>query len=166
MKLTEHAVHRRVATSAIIVALAVVGLYGLWHLPVDFLPSVTYPLIKVHIWWRGATPEEIDKNLADPIERQMAKVDNLDYLESSCIEGMYTLQANFKYGVPVEVAHQDALAAMARAGMIGFFGAAGLAIGALERAIDDIQAALVQRAPDIVAEKLMARTFLNNPTAK
>ncbi len=114
MKLTEHAVHRRVATSAIIVALAVVGLYGLWHLPVDFLPSVTYPLIKVHIWWRGATPEEIDKNLADPIERQMATVDNLDYLESSCIEGMYTLQANFKYGVPVEVAHQDALAAMAR----------------------------------------------------
>lgn len=115
MKLTHYAVHRRLATSAIVVALAVLGLYGLWRLPVDFLPSITYPMIKVHIWWRGATPEEIDKSIADPIERQMAMVDDLDYLESSSIEGMYTLHANFKYGVNVDVAYQDALAAMARA---------------------------------------------------
>jgi HAE1 family hydrophobic/amphiphilic exporter-1 len=114
MKLTRYAVHRRLATSAIVLALAVLGLYGLWRLSVDFLPSITYPMIKVHIWWRGATPEEIDKNIADPIERQMATVDDLDFLESSSIEGMYTLQANFKYGVNVDVAYQDALAAMAR----------------------------------------------------
>jgi len=114
MKLTDYAVHRRLATSAIVVALVVLGLYGLWRLPVDFLPDITYPMIKVHIWWRGATPEEIDRNLADPIERQMATVDDLDYLESSSIEGMYTLLVNFQYGVNVDVAYQDALAAMAR----------------------------------------------------
>lgn len=114
MKLTQYAVHRRLATSAILLALVVLGLYGLWRLPVDFLPDITYPMIKVHIWWRGATPEEIDRNIADPIERQMATVDDLDYLESSTIEGMYTLQANFQYGVDVDVAYQDALAAMAR----------------------------------------------------
>jgi hydrophobe/amphiphile efflux-1 (HAE1) family protein len=114
MRLTHQAVHRRLATGAIVVALVVLGLYGVWRLPVDFLPNITYPMIKVHIWWRGATPEEIDKNIADPIERQMATVDDLDYLESSSIEGMYTLQANFKYGVNVDVAYQDALAAMAR----------------------------------------------------
>jgi hydrophobe/amphiphile efflux-1 (HAE1) family protein len=114
MKLTDYAVHRRLATGAIVVALVVLGLYGLWRLPVDFLPNITYPMIKVHIWWRGATPDEIDRNIADPIERQMATVDDLDFLESSSIEGMYTLQANFKYGVDVNVAYQDALAAMAR----------------------------------------------------
>jgi len=114
MKLTQYAVHRRLATSAIVVALVVLGVYGLWQLPVDFLPDITYPMIKVHIWWRGATPEEIDKNIAEPLERQMATVDDLDYLESSSIEGMYTLLANFKYGVDVNVAYQDALAAMAR----------------------------------------------------
>lgn len=114
MKLTSYSIHRRLATSAIVLALVVLGLYGLWRLPVDFLPNVTYPLIKVHIWWPGATPEEIDKSIADPIERQMATVDDIDYLDSSSIEGMYTLQANFKYGVDVDVAYQDALAAMAR----------------------------------------------------
>jgi len=114
MKITRYAVHRNLATSAMVVALVVLGLYALWQLPVDFLPNMTYPLIKVHIWWRGATPEEIEKNIADPVERQMATVDDLDYLESSSIEGMYTLQANFQYSVDVDVAYQDALAAMAR----------------------------------------------------
>lgn len=114
MKITEYAVYRRLATSAIVLALVVLGLYGLWRLPLDFLPDITYPMIKVHVWWRGATPDEIDRNLADPIERQMATVDNLDYLESSSIEGMYTLLVNFQYGVDIDVAYQDALAAMAR----------------------------------------------------
>ena len=95
MKITQYALNRRLATSTIAVAFVVLGLFTLWQLPVDFLPDITYPMIKVHIWWRGATPEEIDKNIADPVERQMATVDGLDYLESSSIEGMYTLQANF-----------------------------------------------------------------------
>ncbi len=114
MRLTRFAVQRRLATGAIVVALMALGYYGLRGLPVDFLPGITYPMIKVHIWWRGATPEEIDKSIADPIERQMATVDGLDYLESSAIEGMYTLLVNFRYGVDVDVAYQDALAAMAR----------------------------------------------------
>jgi hydrophobe/amphiphile efflux-1 (HAE1) family protein len=114
MRITAYSVHRRLATSAMVLALVVLGLYGLWRLPLDFLPDITYPMIKVHVWWRGATPEEIDRNIADPIERQMATVDNLDYLDSSSIEGMYTLLVNFEYGVDIDVAYQDALAAMAR----------------------------------------------------
>ena len=115
MKITTYAVRRRIAAGVISIALVVLGIYSFMLMPVNFLPDVTYPLIKVHIWWRGATPEEISTNIADPLERQMAMVDNLDYLESSSIEGMYTLLANFKYGVNVDVAYQDALAAMARA---------------------------------------------------
>ena len=114
MKVTTAAVKRRIATSVIALALAVLGVYGLLQLPVNFLPDMTYPLIRIHVWWRGATPAEIETNLADPIERQMATVDGLDSLESSSIEGMYTLVANFRYEVNVDVAYQDSLAAMAR----------------------------------------------------
>jgi len=115
MKLTQYSVHRRLATSSIVLALVVLGFYGLWRLPVDYLPSVTYPLVRVTIWWRGATPDEIEKNIAEIIEREMATVDRLDSLESSAIEGMYTLEVSFEYGADVDVAYQDALAAMARA---------------------------------------------------
>ncbi|RJQ65797.1 MAG: efflux RND transporter permease subunit [Desulfobacteraceae bacterium] len=115
MKTTHYAVHRRLATSAIVVALVVLGLYGLWRLPVDYLPNITYPLVKVQIKWQGATPEEIDTNIADPLERLMSTVDRLDYLESSSIEGMYNLNVYFEYGANVDIAFQDALAALTRA---------------------------------------------------
>jgi len=114
MRITQWTINRRLATGAIVFTLLVLGIYGMLRLPVDLLPNVTYPMIKVHIWWRGATPEDVERNIADPIERQMATVDGIDYLNSSSIEGMYTLEANFKYGVDVDVAYQDALAAMAR----------------------------------------------------
>ena len=114
MKITDYSVRRRLATSAIVLALAVLGLYGLMRLPVNFLPDMTYPMVKLNIFWPGATPEEIERSLADPIERQMMTVDGLDYLESSSIEGMYSLIANFGYGVDIDVAYQDATASLAR----------------------------------------------------
>jgi len=115
MKLTHHAVHRRLATSAIVIALVVLGIYGLWQIPVDLLPNITYPLVKVRINWPGAAPDEIDADIADPVERLMATVDRLDYLESSSIEGLYTLDVHFEYGADIDVAFQDVLAALTRA---------------------------------------------------
>jgi hydrophobe/amphiphile efflux-1 (HAE1) family protein len=99
----------------LVIALISMGLFGLARLDVDYLPDIAYPMIKIHIWWRGATPDEIETNIAEPIERVMATVDNLDYLESSSIEGMYTLLVNCQYGVDVEAAFQDVVSAMARA---------------------------------------------------
>ncbi|TVM13868.1 AcrB/AcrD/AcrF family protein [Oceanidesulfovibrio indonesiensis] len=115
MKITHYAVHRRLATSAIVIALMVLGFYGLWQLPVDYLPNITYPLVKVQIKWQGATPEDIDTEIADPVERLMATVDRLDYLESSSIEGQYNLNVYFEYGANVDIAFQDVLAALTRA---------------------------------------------------
>ena len=115
MKTTDYAVRRRLATSAIVLALVVLGLYGLWRLPVDYLPNITYPLVKIQIKWPGATPEEIDTDIADPVERLMSTVDRLDSLESSFVEGLYNLDVNFEYGADVDVAFQDALAALTRA---------------------------------------------------
>jgi len=116
MRITHYSVHRRLATSAIATAMVVLGLYGLFRLPVDFLPDVTYPLVKLQIRWPGATPEEIDKDIADPLERLMATVDNLDALESFAREGVYSLDVSFNYGTDIDVAFQDVLAALTRAG--------------------------------------------------
>ncbi len=115
MKLTEFAVKRKVATLAVVSAFVVLGVASFVQLPVDFLPSITYPLIKVHIWWRGATTEEVEEHIADALEKEMASLEGLDYLESSSTEGGYTLQVNFRYDVDVNVAFQDVQAAMVRA---------------------------------------------------
>ena len=112
MKLTSVSIRRPVAVFALMATALVLGFYGYFNLPTDFLPEITYPMIKVHIFWRGATPEEINDNIADPIERTLSTVDDLDYLDSSAIEGMYTLLVNFEYGTDVDVAYQDVVAKM------------------------------------------------------
>ena len=114
MKITAATLRRPIAAGVLALSVFVVGLFSLTRLDVDYLPEIIYPMIKIHIWWRGATPDEIDTNIADPLERVLATVDNLDYLESSSIEGMYTLLVNFQYGVDVEEAYQDVITAMGR----------------------------------------------------
>lgn len=106
------AITRRISTAIVALGLAIFGALNIGTLPVDFLPSVKYPLIKLSIVWPGATPDDIDRNLADPIERQVASVDGPDYLTSSALEGLYQLDVNYRYGV--DVAYQDTLAAFAR----------------------------------------------------
>ena len=116
MKLTTISIRRPVATLVLMATAIVLGIYGYFQLPTDFLPEITYPMIKVYVYWRGATPEEINDNIADPIERVISTVDDLDYLESSSIEGLYTLLVNFEYGTDVDVAYQDVVAKMGLAG--------------------------------------------------
>jgi len=115
MRITATTLQRPVAAVVIGIAVFATGLFSLSQLEVDYLPSITYPMVRIHVWWRGATPEEIDTNIADPLEQVMATVDNLDYLQSTSTEGMYTLLVNFRYGVKLEEAYQDVMAIMGRA---------------------------------------------------
>ena len=114
MKLTLAALKRPVAVTVLVVALFATGLFSLSQMEVNYLPNISYPMVKVHVWWRGATAEDIETNIADPLEEVISTVDGLDYIESSSIEGMYTLLINFSYDVNVEVAFQDVVAAMGR----------------------------------------------------
>ncbi len=114
MKLTEISIKRPVAVTVLVVAVFFTGLFSLGNLDVNYLPDISYPMVKIHAWWRGATADDIETNVADPIEEIISTVDGLDYIESSSIEGMYTLLINFNYDVPVEVAFQDVVAAMGR----------------------------------------------------
>jgi len=112
MKLTIQSIKRPAGTIILMVALMVVGVLGYLRLPVNMLPDLTYPLIKVYVYWPGATPEQIENEVAQVIERKMSTVDNLDYIESTCEDGLYSLLVNFDYTVNRDVAYQDVLAKM------------------------------------------------------
>ena len=114
MRLTTFSIRNKSSLLAILLGLLIIGGVSFKTLPVNFLPDLTYPLIRITILWPGATPEEIDRSIADPLERQMATVDGVDYLESSITEGNYRLMLNFTYGTDVNVAFQDTAAAMGR----------------------------------------------------
>ena len=112
MKISDISIKKPISVLVLMVAVWVIGFVALTRLPINLLPDITYPLIKVYINWRGATPEEIEDNIAEVVEQKVATVDGLDYLESQCTEGLYTLLVNFGYDVDRDVAYQDVLAKM------------------------------------------------------
>ena len=75
MNLSSLALRRPVAVVVLLLATVVLGAFGLWQLPVNLLPDITYPLVKVYINWRGATPQEIEDNIATIVERKLSTVD-------------------------------------------------------------------------------------------
>ena len=110
MTLSEASVKRPVAVSVLMLAAVVLGIFGFTGLPVNLLPDIVYPSVRVNITWRGASPEEIEDNIAEVVEPRAATVDDLDYLESSCTEGSYGLTVNFVYSADRDAAFQDVLA--------------------------------------------------------
>lgn len=112
MNITIESVKRPLGTIMMIIVLMSVGIAGFYRLPTNMLPDITYPMVKVYVYWDGATPEQIENEVATVIERKMSTVDNLDYIESSSEEGVYTLLVNFDYSVNRDVAYQDVLAKM------------------------------------------------------
>ena len=109
MNITVAAIKRPVSVIILMIAIVVVGILGYNQLATNLLPDITYPMIKVYVTWRGATPEEIEDNIATIIERKVATVDNLDYMETQCTEGLYALQVNFTYNADRDIAYQDVL---------------------------------------------------------
>lgn len=112
MKLTIESIKRPAGTIMLMIVLMVVGAAGFFRLPTNMLPDITYPMVKVYVYWPGATPEQMENEVATVVERKMATVDNLDYIESNSEEGVYTLLVNFDYSVDRDVAYQDVLAKM------------------------------------------------------
>lgn len=112
MRLSRWAIDHPVAMLVLMLAVIVVGFYGFAQLPVNLLPDITYPMVKINIRWAGATPEDIEQNIADVVERKLSTVDDLDYLETQCTEGMYQALVNFTYGTDVDIAYQDVTAKM------------------------------------------------------
>jgi len=96
----------------LMIVLMVVGIASFFRLPTNMLPDITYPMVKVYVYWPGATPEQMENEVATVIERKMATVDNLDYIESTSEEGVYTLLVNFDFSVDRDLAYQDVLAKM------------------------------------------------------
>jgi hydrophobe/amphiphile efflux-1 (HAE1) family protein len=112
MKLTIQSIKRPAGTIMLMIVVMALGVAGFFRLPTNMLPDITYPMVKVYVYWPGATPEQIENEIASVVERKMATVDNLDYIESTSEEGVYTLLVNFDFSVNRDIAYQDVLAKM------------------------------------------------------
>src|SRR6201993_5458509 len=106
-KLAEVCIRRPVFAAMIVLSLVVVGAAAYFKLGVDRFPSVDLPTVSVRTQLPGASPEEIETLVSQPIEEVVNTVDGLANLRSVSVQGTSIIIATFKLNRDIETATQD-----------------------------------------------------------
>src|ERR1051326_7549555 len=106
-KLAEICIRRPVFASMIVLSLVVIGTAGFFKLGVDRFPSVDLPTVSVRVSLPGASPEEVESLVAQPIEEVVNTVDGISELRSVSGQGTAIIIATFKLDRNLESAAPD-----------------------------------------------------------
>jgi len=107
MSLPDLSVRRPVAMSCLIIALAILGVNAYRKMGLELMPSVDIPYITVITVYPGATPEEIETDIAKRIEDKMVTIAGLKHVSSTCIENACQTLLEFRLGIDVDIAATD-----------------------------------------------------------
>ncbi|MCP1674022.1 CzcA family heavy metal efflux pump [Natronocella acetinitrilica] len=106
--ITSTAIRRPIGTLAIASVVFVLGLFYFDRLPVDLLPNVEYPQIRVTVNYPGAAPEVMEQQVTRVLERNLAAVENLVTIDSRASQGRTNVNLIFELGTNLDLAIQDA----------------------------------------------------------
>jgi HAE1 family hydrophobic/amphiphilic exporter-1 len=87
MFLSDFSVRRPVATVAIIIALMALGLMALKNLRVNQIPDVDQPILTVTIPYPGASPETVEREVINRIEKALQSIPGVDQSRATASEG-------------------------------------------------------------------------------
>jgi len=102
------AIARPVGTLALASVVFVLGLFFVERLPVDLLPNIEYPHIRVTVNYPGTAPEVMEEQVTRVLERNLAATENLNRIYSRASEGRTNVNLLFDYGTNLDLALQDA----------------------------------------------------------
>ena len=114
MNIAEIFIHRPVATTLVMLAILLFGIFGYRLLPVSDLPNVDFPTVSVNASLPGASPETMASAVATPLERQFSTIAGLDSMTSTNALGVTQITLQFNLSRNIDAAAQDVQAAIAK----------------------------------------------------
>jgi multidrug efflux pump len=112
MSLSSPFIHRPVATTLLVVAIALAGAIGYKFLPVSPLPQVEFPTISVGAGLPGASPDTMASSVATPLERQFGRIAGITEMTSTSSLGSTSITIQFDLNRNIDAAARDVQAAI------------------------------------------------------
>jgi hydrophobic/amphiphilic exporter-1 (mainly G- bacteria), HAE1 family len=106
-------IRRPIATSLLMLAIAMFGILAYRVLPVSDLPQVDYPTLNVSASLPGADPDTMATGVASPLERQFTTIAGIDSIISSSSAGNTQITLQFDLGRNIDSAAVDVQTAIA-----------------------------------------------------
>lgn len=98
-------IERPILSAVISIAIIVVGIIGLFTLPVEQYPDIAPPTIQVSTTYYGASAETLQKSVIAPLEEAINGVEDMTYMTSTASNaGTVTITVYFKQGTDPDMA--------------------------------------------------------------
>ena len=98
-------IDRPVLSAVISITIVVVGIIGLFSLPVEQYPDIAPPTIMVSTTYYGASAETLQKSVIAPLEEAINGVEDMTYMTSSATNsGSVSITVYFKQGTDPDMA--------------------------------------------------------------
>ncbi|MBW4537039.1 MAG: efflux RND transporter permease subunit [Pleurocapsa minor HA4230-MV1] len=109
------AIRQHIGTLMLTLAIIVIGVFFLFDIQVDLLPSITYPRIGLRVDVPGISPEVAIDEVTRPLEEGLAATEGVVQVFSQTREGQVSVDLYFQPGGNIDQALNDATAAFNRA---------------------------------------------------
>ena len=90
------------------------GVYAVPSLRQQLLPSLEFPGAFISATYPGASPEIVETQVTEPIEKAVQGIDGLEKVTSTSREGSATVQVMFEFGTDLDAATNKIQTALAR----------------------------------------------------
>lgn len=98
-------IERPVLSAVISIVIVVVGIIGLFSLPVEQYPDIAPPTVQVYTAYDGASAETAQKSVVAPLEEAINGVEDMTYMTSTASNsGMVDVTVYFKQGTDPDMA--------------------------------------------------------------
>ena len=113
MNISEIFIRRPIATSLIMLGIAVFGIVSYRALAISDLPNVDFPTLNVSAGLAGADPGTMGSAVASPLERQFTTISGIDEMTSSSSAGSTNVTLQFDLNRSIDSAAVDVESAIA-----------------------------------------------------
>lgn len=96
--LSKFSVRKPFTVFVAVVICLVLGFLSFQNMSTDFLPSMELPYALVMTTYPGASPEEVEKAVSEPVEQAMARINNVKQLQSISVNNMSIVMMEFNDG--------------------------------------------------------------------
>jgi HAE1 family hydrophobic/amphiphilic exporter-1 len=107
MFLSNASVRRPIAMGCLLIGLTLLGFNAWRKLGLELMPKTDVPYITIVTVYPGASPGDIEADVAKRIEDAVVALDGLKHVSSSCMENMAQTLLEFQLGIDVDVAATD-----------------------------------------------------------
>lgn len=107
MNLAELSIKRPIFITCVVSLMLILGVICLKKMPVDLFPDVTFPTIFIQIAYPGASPVDVEKQVAKPIEDELGSLSGLKTITSNNLDSASIIILQFKLGSDIKEVEQQ-----------------------------------------------------------